>query len=515
MAKNSKNPEVIQKWKSNEIKNRRSSGLSDKEANQKKFKNVKNITLQKLSKITHNFLDRGKELTSDKSYKTFYDYVKENAKQHEPLTEEGVDYRRTYDMNDLYDKWKNQFKREKVESYQEEELPTEWFELPQPKKAVNSDNVVVVDVNDVNKEEKKEEKKDEEDQKVVLGRFENPKDEFQAEINKMVDFAVKYFHFNDLISDVLKPEFNPHRHSSTWSVIDMCSMYYYILQYKIPILDLNETQDVRYYKNLGERQRQQSTFSSQEAYDAYLRERDRLTEKTTIKLYNDMGRVVDYAVSTKEGKSHISMICDQIKLHLSKGEKQIVLYFGIGAKGHGHQNLILVRSVEKKLYIIDPHGTQSSKALEPSYKKQAKVMEMIGKNIGFEVVGSADTCPYVYKDVRKGFQAIENLAGQKYGMCGWWSNFIIELCCLKSDTPFPQLYKEASDLLSDKPQVLFNVVMKYQYNLQQIILDIAKKAGLNIGVSPIDNVYDSIAVILSRRIGNILEKRMKILGYGN
>lgn len=527
MARDSQNPNVQEKWEANQVKNPRPEDLSPTEGNKKKFGKVKDVKVVKLSKMTHNLLDTRKEITNNQAIKSFYQYVKEHAVAHNPSREirngRRINYVGTYDLNDLYERWKQQQgvevkaerQKQRQEEVVEEELPTNWFELPQPEKPVESEEVVVVPVEDVPKEEKKEEKKDEEDQKVVLGRFENPKDEFQSEINKMVDFAVKYFHFNDLISDVLQSQYNPNKHSSTWSITDVCSMYYYIVQYKIPILDLKETVSVRYYKDLGKRLRTQKSFRSREALVEYEKTLNELTVRTTLKMYNDLGRVVEFAVSTKEGKEHIKMITEQIKLHLNKGEKQIILYFGIGAKGHGHQNLIIIRAVEKKLYIFDPHGTQALKVLEPSYKKQIKVMEMIGKEIGFEVVGSADTCPYIYKDVRKGFQAIENLSGEKYGMCGWWSNFMIELCCLKPDTPLADLYKEASDLLSDKPQVLFNVVMKYQYNLQQIILEISKKAGLKTDSAPIEEVYNSIAVILTQRIEQILEKRKQILGYGN
>ena len=527
MARDSQNPEVQEKWEANEVKHKRPENMSSTEANKKKFGKVKEVKVKEMSKTTHDLLDTRVDMTRNEAIKRFYRYVRQHAQQHDPLrgvkNGKKVNYVGTYDLNDLYNRWveeeRGEVRQQRQQRQQEDvevELPTDWFELPKPEeKPVESEKVVVVPVEDVAKEEKKEQKKDEEDEKVVLGRFENPKDEFQSEINKMVDFAVKYFHFNDLISDVLKSQYNPNKHGSTWCVTDVCSMYYYIVQYKIPIVDLKATADIRYYKDLEKRVREKTTFRSLQELEEYEKTLKKLTVGTTIKLYNNMGRVVEYAVSTKEGKERIKMITDQIKLHLDKGEKQIILYFGIGAKDHGHKNVIIIRAVEKKLYIFDPHGTQSLRVLEPSYKKQAKVIEMIGKEIGFEVVGSADTCPYVYKGVRKGFQSIENLSGEKYGMCGWWSGFMIELCCLKPDIPLADLYKEASDLLSDRPQVLFNVVMKYQYNLQQIILEIAKKAGLKTDSAPIKEVYNAIAVILTQRTEHILEKRKQILGYGN
>ena len=370
--------------------------------------------------------------------------------------------------------------------------------------------MAVVPVEDIPKAEKEEAKKDEEERQVVLGHIDDPKTRFEREINNMVDYAVKYFHFNDLIADVLQPEYNPNRHGSTWTLTDICAMYYYITQYKLPILKLGDTERVTVQKDINAQL--QTKFRDYPERDAYLKKH--YPEKS-IWLYNDLGRVVEYATSTKQGKDSIKHRAEMIKLHLDKGEKQIILYFGIGAKDHGHQNVLLVRAVDRKVYIIDPHGTQSSSALEPSYKKQKAVIDMIAKLIGdFTVVPSADSCPYLRKDVRKGFQAIENLSGHHFGMCGWWSNFIIELCCLKPDVPFEVLYKEASELLSDEPERLFQTVMKYQYNLQQIIIQIAKKAGLDVKEhTDIKNVYGSLSILLTDRLGLLLEKRQEILGY--
>jgi len=287
-------------------------------------------------------------------------------------------------------------------------------------------------------------------------------------------------------------------------------MYYYITQYKLPILKLGESEEVRVQKDINARL--QTKFRNYPEMNAYIKEH--YIEKR-IPLYNDLGRVVEYATSTKQGKDSIKHRAEMIKLHLDKGDKQIIIYFGIGAKGHGHQNVLLIRAVDRKVYIIDPHGTQSVSELEPSYKKQKAVVGMIAKLIGdFTVVPSEDSCPYLHRDKKRGFQAIENLSGHREGMCGWWSNFIIELCCLKPDVPFEALYKEASELLSDEPERLFRTVMKYQYNLQQIIIQIAKKAGLDVKEhTDIKNVYATLSLLLSDRIGQLLEKRKEILGY--
>lgn len=489
-----------------------------KEINKKKFASLDRdgFDVKEMTKATHNLTDTKTTLTKNDAIKSFYAFVKANAPQHQPTHAHGTNYVGTYDLDGMYDKWvaqqKQQFEEAKQETDTAVDIPSSFFDLPEPKKVVsrNESEVVVVPVDKVPAVEKKEEKKDEEDRQVVLGRFESPKDVFEREINKMVDYAVKYFRFNDMISYVLQPKHNPHKHGSTWSISDICSMYYYITRYKLPILKLGETEKVRVQKDVNAVLRH--SFHSYAERDEYYKEH--YNEKH-IWLFNDLGRVVEYATSTKAGKESIQHRAEMIKLHLDKGEPQIILYFGIGDKTHGHQNLLLIRAVDKKIYIIDPHGSQTTSVLEPSYKKQKAVIEMIAKLIGdYTVVPSADSCPYIHKEVRRGFQAIESIAGHKMGMCGWWSNFIIEMCCLKPDVPFEALYKEASMLLSDEPEKLFKVVMKYQYTLQQIIIQIAKNAGIDVkDDTDIRNVYMSLSVVLSDRLLDLLGKRREILGY--
>ena len=86
-------------WKEMSAKERR-------EANEKKFGANNKMDVKELTKTTHNLLDTQKALTRNQAIKRFYDYVKAHAKQHEPLREGGKNFVGTYDLDELYDRWK-------------------------------------------------------------------------------------------------------------------------------------------------------------------------------------------------------------------------------------------------------------------------------------------------------------------------------------------------------------------------------------------------------------------------
>jgi hypothetical protein len=208
-------------------------------------------------------------------------------------------------------------------------------------------------------------------------------------------------------------------------------------------------------------------------------------------------------------------LLEEIKLHISHGEQQVLLFMGIGLKGKGfHSNLLIFRAVEKKLYNIDPHGTGQIAAYAAQYKKVDTICSFLAKGLGYTYVPSSVSCPYLKGDRKVGFQAIENMAGYKEGFCAWWNAFIVELCCLKPDVPFDLLYKEASELLSNDPYKLYKAIVHYQYKLQQVILQIAEKAGIDIASrGNMENVYDRLIIIVSDRLAKLRTKRKELLGY--
>jgi hypothetical protein len=329
--------------------------------------------------------------------------------------------------------------------------------------------VVVVAVADVAEEDEKTEL-------PVVGKYPNPQNAYQEEINKLVDFGVKNLHFNDYITEMLNPVYNPAKHGGSVDLVYACMTYYFALQYKMPILNFNPPSMI------------EGSF-------------------------NDIGHIRELVGNN----TYLTIVAEEIQKNFQKGEKQVLFFMGIGIDRSYHSNLILVRAVEKKVYIIDPHGTQNVRIFHAQYGKQEKIVAFLAKQLGFQLVRSEESCPYLIKEKRLGFQAIENLAENREGFCGWWNGFMIELCCLKPDVPFPQLYKEARELLSDDPVKLYNVVVKFQYNIQQIIVGILEKsdkAEMRGRTSFRDfTLYRQVASIVNERLRQLKAKRKEILGY--
>jgi hypothetical protein len=465
-----------------------------KEINKKKFKNLDNkgFDIKKMSKTTHNLALTSKPLTTDEIYKSFYDYIVQHAPQHLPIRDGDINYKGTHDLERMFELWKETVGVEKRQGRKERkdappvdvDIPASFYDLPKPKVAVNSPAVVVVPVEDVD---------DEKGDKVVLGEFEDPKNAFEREINKLVNYGATYLHFNDFIANVLKPVANPETHSGASQTVDLISMYYFITKYKIPILKLGTTL-VYVPKKLD----QKVTMYAKDFTEQY------------IQAYNAINNIPDV--------KDVPQIIEEIKKNIDRGEPQVLLTMGIGTKSAGyHTNAIIIRAVDKKVYIVDPHGEQEVEKYSGQYKKQLAVITKIAKSLKYTVIPSGESCPYpsFRKDVKRGFQAIENLLRRKEGFCGWWSFFIIEMCCLKPDIPFEALYEEAKTLLSSEPQKIFNVIVKYQYNLQQIVKIMSKEVGITADTKiPIQNLYAPLAVILSDKIGELLVKRKDLLGYG-
>lgn len=233
------------------------------------------------------------------------------------------------------------------------------------------------------------------------------------------------------------------------------------------------------------------------------------TKKASYPIYNKL-----YGIPTKDDTK--TRVLPAIKNIVDKGEKQIMIFLGIGTVSSGfHSNLILIRTVEKEIHIIDPHGEQTTAQYKAQYKKLNTFGNDMAKGLGFKYIPSEESCPYLTGKKKMGFQAIENLAGYSGGFCGWWSSFIIEMCCLKPDIPFVEIYKESAQLLTDKPEKLYRAIVHYQWKLQQTILEIANKAGIDTERrANMENVYERLAIVASKRLEELKEKRMKILGYG-
>ena len=497
--------------------------------NRKKFKYLdkQGFKIQKLTKTTHDLAQKKKARLPDTSHRQqveqFYDYVIANAPAHKPDWDGGIHYGDTYDLDDLFTKW-NESRgaevREKRQAKREQEdesfsIPADFFKLPPVRKRPQIAPVPppVVPIEDLPKDS-------DEKEEVVLAKFDDPRTKFQEEINKLVDFGMKNLHFDDLIADVLSGR-EGRGTSGIPTAGEMVVMYYFILKYKIPILDF-DYEDINYVpKVMNYRSKYTKDFT-----------------KTMLRVYN----ITEYATEAVQ-KKNINKIYDEVSLHLSKGEPQLLFYTNLGLRGKSlHANFVLIRAVDKKVYLIDPHGKQDIRDYKAQYEKQEKIFGGLATKLGYEYVPSEMSSPYAVKslqaelhnmDIRKsdmseerkqmylmqtekkyGFQTIENMLGRKEGFCGWWGAFMIELACLKPTIPFEAVLKETSELLTSDPIKVYKAIVKYQYMLQQVVVEIATKAGLkDVEHAPLDNLLGVVAGTLSVRLTQLKEKRKEILGY--
>ena len=495
-----------------------------KDINKEKFKYLdkEGFKLRKLTKTTHDLAEKKKQLTKNEAIQSFHNYVVANAEPFEPKKIGKVRYYDTFDLDDMWEKWKEtqgvevrearRAKREAVVEEPDSFFPPGMFDLPKPpvRKRPPIGKPIVVPVEDVPKVEKVEDEKEE--PKAVLGKFESPRTKFEKEINSLVDYAVSHLHFNDVITEVLNPKKSweyTDTHSGATKIAEAIMMYYYITQYKLPIIYTGGAGKIQLTKDIA-------TVAPKSISYRNFKELQQIEESIYGK--NKEERVPTFNVTpnvSKMTKPYQKELISELKLHLDNGEKQILLFMGIGIKGKGfHSNLLIFRAVEKKLYNIDPHGEGRIKAFEAQYKKVDTVCTALAKGVGFTYITSGQSCPYLRGERKLGFQAIECMTGHKTGFCAWWNAFVVELCCLKPDTPFDVIYKESSELLSAEPEKLYRAIIHYQYKLQQVILQIAEKAGIDVAKrGDIENVYDRLAVVVFTRLKMLKEKRKEILGY--
>jgi hypothetical protein len=78
------------------------------QTNADKFANLDRagFKIQEMSKTTHDVARKKKALTRNQAIKRFYDYVIANAPQHQPLSEGNTNYRLTYDLDNMFDRWR-------------------------------------------------------------------------------------------------------------------------------------------------------------------------------------------------------------------------------------------------------------------------------------------------------------------------------------------------------------------------------------------------------------------------
>jgi hypothetical protein len=105
------------------------------QSNKDKFKTLdeRGFNMNLMTKTTHDVARKKKALTRNQAIKRFYDYVIANAPQHQPLSEGRTNYRKTYDLDRMFDEWKNTEGVEVREGRrQRREAQEEVFPEPEP-----------------------------------------------------------------------------------------------------------------------------------------------------------------------------------------------------------------------------------------------------------------------------------------------------------------------------------------------------------------------------------------------
>lgn len=320
----------------------------------------------------------------------------------------------------------------------------------------------------------------------------DPKTEFEEEVNKMIKFSLGHVNFDEFSQELINPEvygINPvgglNQEKKT------IATYYLALKYKISLIysgtvlnasgfDTKDTGGLwqEYIKVNLKNNFTLNTFNILDLRRGVLGDKLRwFLNPDTL----EVGNYEDFMKHEKTASYTQDYLFDNIKTVLDKSNKQVVLQTSIGTKTGGlHAIIALFRPFEKKVYVIDPHGSQGVKDFKSTYDDQNRYFTRLAKHIDYEYITSDASAPYEMAGKRRGFQSIENMLGKKTGFCGYWSLFLIELALQHPTMPMTDVYKKASDIFTDNPDKVYRTIVKYQANISSIINEIAKEEGIPI-----------------------------------
>lgn len=112
-----------------------------KQPNAEKFAGLdrQGFDMREMTKTTHDVARKKKALTRNEAIKRFYDYVIANAPQHQPLSQGRTNYRLTYDLDNMFERWREgegvevRGERQRRRAGQEEVVPpADMFPEPAP-----------------------------------------------------------------------------------------------------------------------------------------------------------------------------------------------------------------------------------------------------------------------------------------------------------------------------------------------------------------------------------------------
>jgi hypothetical protein len=150
-------------------------------------------------------------------------------------------------------------------------------------------------------------------------------------------------------------------------------------------------------------------------------------------------------------------------------------------------NLLIFKVDTREIIRFEPHGSATGDRTGQMDKRFNKFCESLTKKINadldlnvkgkrkFKFVPPSDICPRKPNNekFKLGFQAMENQIPQSNsGFCQLWSMFFMECILRNPDMDIKDVYKEAYELLQDKPQFFLDVVKGYFIQVNELLKDI-------------------------------------------
>lgn len=396
----------------------------------------------------------------------------------------------------------------------------------------------------------------------------SPKDDYEKEINKLIKFSLGNINFDEFSKEMVAPLTIPFKaHGSTDDLKELLFMYYMALKYKSKMTLMycfserewiNTKYEWRNFFNI-------INYYVGKSHEVYIfpRKKEELSDlslkngkKLKIRKELIQNNKIQINSTTDEINYHKGLLLtsqfdtmfeykqndlmdwyiENIKKIIDKSDKQLVIDFNIGDKTGGHANLLLIRPKSKEVYILDPHGLQEVPKYAKkggAYEKQKEVMHKLAQTLGYNYIPSGTVCPYIQGSKRKGFQALENIfqyqekakgSGESLkGFCGYWTFFIMELALQQPDKSMRRILQDASQIFTDNPEKVFNLIVKYQASISSIINEIARSEGLNLpkGIEAHHAITDykeaniaKFIQVVSNNITRLYYLQNEMLGYG-
>jgi hypothetical protein len=205
------------------------------------------------------------------------------------------------------------------------------------------------------------------------------------------------------------------------------------------------------------------------------------------------------------------------------------------SSNEGHCNMIILKLDTRTAYRFEPHGKRLGDEKNSEEKINKLLVGMfenkeLVKNLGkIKYVPPSETCPYISKSVRQGFQSMENQylfslskseqakldKAESGGFCQAWSWFLVDLYMMNKDMTIEDIYIIAHDELENDPETFRNTVRGYILDANK---ELAKFSQFNLNKKGKDieneifKYYDNELIkLIDEQKGKAKEKHQKKL----